>query len=482
MTLYEQLGVEQSATAEEIKRAYYRLVRQYSPEKDPETFMRIRKAYEELADQDSRMAYNASLSRLDDISSDTAAIIIEAERLTTKGLVADAISSLERELVKHSEGSAAANSVLYALSVAYLNSGKSGKAYDIVDKLVSEYPERPEYLRLAAIVCSERGWTNKAHAFWSELDRIDPGNELNALAKLEKTNLHPGKYGRAVEKVEKCGKKAPLLCARILSNCFTLDRDHSYYMQYAQLELTAVTGSENLPWDDPLFAANKLAEHTVDIPAKARELVRDHLEEDILWGMYAQDRYDILPQVDEVIYNIGAEDLLQTSLYKVVSVAYAAQAAVRDGMPKTLAAYSVMRAFSQSDYCDEKDKAEFRIEVIAYEFDILAGYRQFRAAIRRLHDDYIELYHYSADFLDAIQRYNENKIYDEIDRRYSKLKHVKTRLNLEWLGEDDVIDVFSEQENVTQVERNEPVRVTKIGRNEPCPCGSGLKYKKCCGR
>jgi len=25
-------------------------------------------------------------------------------------------------------------------------------------------------------------------------------------------------------------------------------------------------------------------------------------------------------------------------------------------------------------------------------------------------------------------------------------------------------------------------RVTKIGRNEPCPCGSGTKYKKCCGK
>jgi uncharacterized protein YecA (UPF0149 family) len=21
----------------------------------------------------------------------------------------------------------------------------------------------------------------------------------------------------------------------------------------------------------------------------------------------------------------------------------------------------------------------------------------------------------------------------------------------------------------------------KVGRNEPCPCGSGRKYKKCCG-
>ena len=30
----------------------------------------------------------------------------------------------------------------------------------------------------------------------------------------------------------------------------------------------------------------------------------------------------------------------------------------------------------------------------------------------------------------------------------------------------------------TPVVREEP----KIGRNDPCPCGSGKKYKKCCGR
>ncbi len=28
----------------------------------------------------------------------------------------------------------------------------------------------------------------------------------------------------------------------------------------------------------------------------------------------------------------------------------------------------------------------------------------------------------------------------------------------------------------------EPVRKKKVGRNDPCPCGSGKKYKKCCGR
>jgi preprotein translocase subunit SecA len=28
---------------------------------------------------------------------------------------------------------------------------------------------------------------------------------------------------------------------------------------------------------------------------------------------------------------------------------------------------------------------------------------------------------------------------------------------------------------------DQPLRVEKVGRNEPCLCGSGKKYKKCCG-
>jgi uncharacterized protein YecA (UPF0149 family) len=30
----------------------------------------------------------------------------------------------------------------------------------------------------------------------------------------------------------------------------------------------------------------------------------------------------------------------------------------------------------------------------------------------------------------------------------------------------------------TTVKRDEK----KVGRNDPCPCGSGKKYKKCCGK
>jgi uncharacterized protein YecA (UPF0149 family) len=44
---------------------------------------------------------------------------------------------------------------------------------------------------------------------------------------------------------------------------------------------------------------------------------------------------------------------------------------------------------------------------------------------------------------------------------------------------------FSQPKNqLTEEARVKPRDATgrKIGRNDPCPCGSGKKYKKCCGR
>jgi len=38
------------------------------------------------------------------------------------------------------------------------------------------------------------------------------------------------------------------------------------------------------------------------------------------------------------------------------------------------------------------------------------------------------------------------------------------------------IDGLENTGKVVPFNRNAP----KVGRNEPCPCGSGKKYKKCC--
>ena len=54
-------------------------------------------------------------------------------------------------------------------------------------------------------------------------------------------------------------------------------------------------------------------------------------------------------------------------------------------------------------------------------------------------------------------------------------EHVETAL----FAREEGNWVYSGQETAapTTVRRATP----KIGRNDPCPCGSGKKYKKCCG-
>ena len=47
-------------------------------------------------------------------------------------------------------------------------------------------------------------------------------------------------------------------------------------------------------------------------------------------------------------------------------------------------------------------------------------------------------------------------------------------------------DVLSEERRIeiyNEYRRSRTVHVDKKpGRNEPCPCGSGKKYKNCCGK
>ena len=60
---------------------------------------------------------------------------------------------------------------------------------------------------------------------------------------------------------------------------------------------------------------------------------------------------------------------------------------------------------------------------------------------------------------------------------------------------NQVVTIMCKSEINAEVERKEQVeesgdnahtpvvnKTAKVGRNDPCPCGSGKKYKNCCGR
>jgi uncharacterized protein YecA (UPF0149 family) len=50
-------------------------------------------------------------------------------------------------------------------------------------------------------------------------------------------------------------------------------------------------------------------------------------------------------------------------------------------------------------------------------------------------------------------------------------------------GFDAMLDALSDRAPSPQASGPQPVQSrASVGRNDPCPCGSGKKYKKCCGQ
>ncbi len=76
----------------------------------------------------------------------------------------------------------------------------------------------------------------------------------------------------------------------------------------------------------------------------------------------------------------------------------------------------------------------------------------------------------------------------KLDIDHEKLYYNMVGCKAEWLYElpqwDNILDkdrrkeLYKEQKASGTVRNEEP----KVGRNDPCPCGSGKKYKFCCGR
>ena len=74
------------------------------------------------------------------------------------------------------------------------------------------------------------------------------------------------------------------------------------------------------------------------------------------------------------------------------------------------------------------------------------------------------------------------KLEIDFEKLYKKMVEYKAE-HLYKLPQWDNIYTEEERKNFTKEQKKSRtiVKDKKIGRNDPCPCGSGKKYKKCCG-
>lgn len=86
--------------------------------------------------------------------------------------------------------------------------------------------------------------------------------------------------------------------------------------------------------------------------------------------------------------------------------------------------------------------------------------------------------------LDLASITDDTDICLEIDfhRLYMQMHEAKA----EWLYSlkawDEILSPEEQQTMTREYRTSKIVRREKIGRNDPCPCGSGKKYKTCCGK
>lgn len=91
---------------------------------------------------------------------------------------------------------------------------------------------------------------------------------------------------------------------------------------------------------------------------------------------------------------------------------------------------------------------------------------------------------------DSLNVANEIEVAEEespmkLDINHEKLFYNMVEANAEWLYTiekwDDILPMEKRKELYKKQKASTTfVKETNVGRNDPCPCGSGKKYKKCC--
>ncbi len=138
----------------------------------------------------------------------------------------------------------------------------------------------------------------------------------------------------------------------------------------------------------------------------------------------------------------------------------------------------------------------FQIEKEIYEQLLSNPDEEVKGTVKELAEKYGQKVLTMVGFLDGIneslKKENPIETMDEdtvVSLAFDKEKLYKNMVDAkaDWLYElPQWKEIYSEEELKRLYKEQKESRTVrkekKIGRNDPCPCGSGKKYKKCCGK
>ena len=454
MNPYEVLKLQEGADKARVKRAYFRLLREHSPEKDPEGFARIREAYEQLSEAEEVEA-GPSFSIPDH---------------PYARMFADQVERCRKEGRKHLAKETAEEGwerfpdtlyFLYQTAVMQRECGNTGKAVKNARLLVEKEPGNKWFWRELAMSSYMRGYTNKAYpAFRKAWEMGCRDMDFLHMYALECRECDDPKTGREIllpltdsgkrwkrEEIEDAQEAfiAQAYFETELGDGSDMDELARRYGRFLERYRTYLTGDVEVCADIlGVMFANGVSPSTAGDCMRAIQKLAES-------GPDTESREENLRYLDglRIALMNHDENVCRSLQYMNELLA----------LPEESDRYSV----TDCKLCliEEREKILETEEYIRENYpSFYEEFRPFLERIRKSRDAEAVRYRLLQDYRRMMEYYEPGNY-------------------LRWHPERRD-DVFGRQ--VATSEESFVRSGKKIGRNDPCPCGSGKKYKFCCGR
>ncbi len=451
---YEILGISRDADQNEIKKAYFRQLRKHTPETDPEGFKEIRAAYERLKTEKREDDAPVFPPLKDDLQ------IRFLEQIDKCMATCNYKFGMETAL-EACRLYPDTQVFLYRLGELQCKCGNTGKAVKTAEKLIRLDPGNRWYHRALGMACRERGYHKKAYdAFYRayELGCRDPvfidafvktayDNDMDSFAMKLMLEFVRSK---TVWRPEDLPSAANLFDHLVFMYCREKTRYPEVpglYLDFMETYMKQMVNSKDVFNVNPL---TYLAMHSLDnepVLTRCRNVIRDlnrmnldtetkdrlkNVEENIEFGLFDQDE-----RLDE----------------------------------------NLRRLF----FCLEDDTIEARnYALLDDRLCLIESCTDPQGQKDILRDEYPQQYEVLAPYL------------DEMLKGPQALAQLKTKLQKTYANYSQYcsggryFDLYPEEKDrvlgqvIATGEKPYIREHKKIGRNDPCPCGSGKKFKQCC--
>lgn len=463
---YKTLEIEQGADRQTIKKAYFKMIRKYPPDKNPAEFKKIREAYEYLQKEENLL----QLEWVETIPPEFEMPYYQVLEYHKNKQLDNAIA-LCVEILKISK-----MLPFQVLLATYYNENRNyGKASALWEKLHLKQKNNTEFLMGLLVAYQGRNWVQKAIGIGEQLEKLGYRNltfySTYADLWFTRENYEPLQkiVAKAIELYESTEKhtkrEADYLCNTI--DCL-LQRELEgllpVFQEDAQNAGNTIKKGIQEPTCSKVFA--RFAWHLYILLAGHIERYQGCLTLMLQYQPIVQLGMQFYDE-DETLEYKNAECKAERIM---IDQDKEIEALFKDDIDAWYRNYLFSYAKDKVDFKSWELREEQKYDQLLYWVNYLD---RILPGLKKIAKFYPNLAKAMSPYLEEMLGEDQITLRKKYEKCYKKVMGYPASANL--VLDSDSLDGYVKNSTYRRDTK-------KVGRNDPCPCGSGKKYKKCCGK